>query len=394
MFDTNKLSTAVKRGLLLAGSASLFAAPMALAQSDDENSAEPVEKIQVTGSRIKRVDLESVSPVTVITAESIALSGDTSVALVLRNSSINTFGSFRGQSGYGSGASASSEVNLRGLGAGATLVLMDGRRLPGLGYDGGSSSDMSMIPMSIVERIEILRDGASAIYGSDAVAGVINIITKKQFDGVNVGYSFEDPGADGGNSSKYNFSAGVTNDKGSIVFIAEHENTQEVSDVAVSGENALDSYSTYSPVANFYDTDTSSYLYNEDLCGDVADTSIESDRCGYYYGNTTWLYGASEKNSLMTKIEYELAENLQLITRFSALQTSTDTRYAATPVSTSSLTIDADNAMNPYGQDGSVYFRTSSLGTRDTTTEKTTFEMVTGLEGYTDVTVHQGPIDS
>ena len=96
----------------------------------------------------------------------------------------------------------------------------------------------------------------------------------------------------------------------------------------------------------------------------------------------------------MTKIEYELAENLQLITRFSALQTSTDTRYAATPVSTSSLTIDADNAMNPYGQDGSVYFRTSSLGTRDTTTEKTTFEMVTGLEGYTDVTVHQGPIDS
>lgn len=168
MFDTNKLSTAVKRGLLLAGSASLFAAPMALAQSDDENSAEPVEKIQVTGSRIKRVDLESVSPVTVITAESIALSGDTSVALVLRNSSINTFGSFRGQSGYGSGASASSEVNLRGLGAGATLVLMDGRRLPGLGYDGGSSSDMSMIPMSIVERIEILRDGASAIYGSDA----------------------------------------------------------------------------------------------------------------------------------------------------------------------------------------------------------------------------------
>lgn len=385
MFDTNKLSTAVKRGLLLAGSASLLAAPMAFAQSDDENSAEPVEKIQVTGSRIKRVDLESVSPVTVITAESIALSGDTSVAQVLRNSSINTFGSFRGQSGYGSGASASSEVNLRGLGAGATLVLMDGRRLPGLGYDGGSSSDMSMIPMSIVERIEILRDGASAIYGSDAVAGVINIITKKQFDGVNVGYSFEDPGADGGNSSKYNFSAGVTSDKGSIVFIAEHENTQEVSDVAVSGDYALDSYSTYSPVANFYDADAGAFLYNEDLCGDVADTSIESDRCGYYYGNTTWLYGASEKNSLMTKIEYELAENLQLITRFSALQTSTDTRYAATPVSTSSLTIDADNAMNPYGQDGSVYFRTSSLGTRDTKTEKTTFEMVTGLEGYTEI---------
>jgi outer membrane receptor protein involved in Fe transport len=385
MFNTNKLSLAVKRGILIAGSASFMTAPMAYAQSETENADEPIEKIQVTGSRIKRVDMESVSPVTVITAEDIQLSGDTTVAEVLRNSSVNTFGSYRGQSGYGSGAAASSEVNLRGLGAGATLVLMDGRRLPGLGYDGGSSADMSMIPMSIVERIEILRDGASAIYGSDAVAGVINIITKKEFDGVNIGYSFEDPGVDGGNSNKFNFSAGVTSDKGSIVFIAEHQNTQEVTDSAVSGDYAGTSYSTYSSVANFYDSTTGEFYYNEDLCGEVDDTVVESDRCGYYYGNTTWLYGASEKNSLMTKIEYDLPKDIHLTSRFSALQTTTDSRYAATPVSTSTLTIDADNAMNPYGVDGVVYFRTASLGTRDTTTKKTTFEFVNGLQGFTDI---------
>ena len=203
MFKNKKLSLAVKQSLLITSVMGVTTSLTANAQTTEENTEAPIEKIQVTGSHIKRVDLESVSPVTVITAESIKLSGDTTVADVLRNSSINTFGSFRGQSGYGSGASASSEVNLRGLGAGATLVLMDGRRLPGLGYDGGSSSDMSMIPMSIVERIEILRDGASAIYGSDAVAGVINIITKKEFDGVEFGYNFEDPGVDGGPYGAY-----------------------------------------------------------------------------------------------------------------------------------------------------------------------------------------------
>ncbi|MEG3766036.1 TonB-dependent receptor [Alteromonas sp. 14N.309.X.WAT.G.H12] len=380
MFKNKRLSLAVKRSMLLAGTASMLTTPLAFAQSADEEEAAPIEKIEVTGSRIKRTDLESVSPVTVITAESIELSGDTSVAEVLRNSSINTFGSYRGQSGYGSGASASSEVNLRGLGSGATLVLLDGRRLPGLGYDGGSSSDMSMIPMSIVERIEILRDGASAIYGSDAVAGVINIITKKSFDGVELGYTFEDPGVDGGDSNRYNFAAGLTNDKGSIVFVAEHENTQEVTDAAVVGEDV--GYSTYSPVANFYDSDTDSYYYNSDLCEDIDDTVDTGDRCGYYYGNSTWLYGATEKNSIMTKIQYTLADNLEFISRFSATQTTTDSRYAATPVSTSTLTIDADNAMNPYGTDGTVYFRTTSLGNRDATTEKTNFEIVAGLEGY------------
>ena len=386
MFDIKKLSLGVRKGLLIAGSASLLTMPQVSAQTiEDNEETEPTERIQVTGSRIKRVDLEAVSPVTVITAESIELSGDTTVADVLRNSSINTFGSFRGQSGYGSGASASSEVNLRGLGAGATLVLMDGRRLPGLGYDGGSSSDMSMIPMSIVERIEILRDGASAIYGSDAVAGVINIITKSEFDGVELGYTFEDPGVDGGNSNQFNMAAGVTNDKGSIVFIAEHANTQEVTDVAVNGEYAGTSYSTFSPVANFLASGSSTLQFNEELCGEVDDTVNVGDRCGYYYGNSTWLYGASEKNSLLTKIEYDISDNLHFVSRFSALQTSTDTRYAATPVSTSTLTIDADNAMNPYDEDGSIYFRTTSLGTRDTTTEKTTFEAVAGLEGYVEL---------
>ncbi|BFL84539.1 hypothetical protein LFREDSHE_29890 [Shewanella baltica] len=115
----------------------------------------------------------------------------------MNNSAINSFGSWRGISGYGSGASSTSNVNLRGLGSSATLVLLDGRRMPGTSSSSGSVADTSSIPMAIVERIEILRDGASAVYGSDAVAGVINIITKKEFEGFQLDYSTEQPSVEG-----------------------------------------------------------------------------------------------------------------------------------------------------------------------------------------------------
>lgn len=103
--------------------------------------------------------------------------------------------------GYGSGVLVFSEVNLCGLGVGVILVLMDGWCLSGLGYDGGFLLDMLMIFMSIVECIEILWDGVLVIYGFDVVVGVINIIIKSEFDGVEFGYIFEDSGVDGGNSN-------------------------------------------------------------------------------------------------------------------------------------------------------------------------------------------------
>ncbi len=165
---------AVRRSILAATAASLAFSGIAFAEE-----AEKVERIEVTGSRIKQVDMETSSPVTVLSAADIALTGEKTVADVLNNSSINAFGSWRGTSGYGSGASATSSINMRGLGSQATLVLLDGRRMPGTSSSSGSTADTSQIPIAIVERIEILRDGASAVYGSDAVAGVINIITKK-----------------------------------------------------------------------------------------------------------------------------------------------------------------------------------------------------------------------
>jgi len=164
----------------------------------DANNEE-IEKIAVTGSRIKRADFEGVAPVTVITAEDIANSGLSSIAEVLQASVANTGGSLNGDSdGFTDSASS---VNLRGMGANRTLVLINGRRQASFPSAAGGTSnfvDVSDIPTAAVDRVEILTGGASAIYGSDAVGGVVNIILKKQYDGAKVEAKYSDTTQGGG----------------------------------------------------------------------------------------------------------------------------------------------------------------------------------------------------
>lgn len=148
--------------------------------------AQKVEKIEVTGSHVKRVDTESVSPVDVITREQIERTGQATVAEVLRNLPANTGGSFS-ESFTNSFAPGAAGISLRGLGQKTTLVLLNGRRVTGFGFAQNLQDtfvDLNSIPASAVERVEILKDGASAIYGSDAIAGVVNIILRKDFKGI------------------------------------------------------------------------------------------------------------------------------------------------------------------------------------------------------------------
>src|SRR5690606_19034820 len=136
-----------------------------------------------TGSRIQRADVEGALPITVIDRMDLELSGEISVADFLRTTTFNSFGSFRPQSG--SSAQSFAEVSLRGLGGSRTLILIDGRRAPTAPMV-GQGQDLNAVPLAAVERIEILSDGASAIYGSDAIGGVVNIITRKDFSGVEI----------------------------------------------------------------------------------------------------------------------------------------------------------------------------------------------------------------
>ncbi|WP_115718040.1 TonB-dependent receptor [Gallaecimonas mangrovi] len=347
--------------------------------SETKKTADKVEKIEVTGSRIKRVDLQTVSPVTVITAEDMKMSGVTTVEDALNNVTANTYGNAKASSGYSEGGAATTTVDLRGLGA--TLVLLDGHRLPSTGGTGGTQQDISMIPMAIVQRIEILRDGASAIYGSDAVAGVINIITKKNISGVNFSYSLSSPKTSGGLQKKYTLSAGVTNDKGSIVFVAQHTDQNETTDAAVSGTN--NGLSSYSSVPNAYGDDSGTNYYDSSLCDDAANTVDTGSACKYAYSNTTWLYPQYTKDSVLTNATYDLTDDLTFKGQVFAGKSLSWSRYAPTPVSQNGLTVDSDNENNPYGEDITVYLR--GIKARDSKYVGNNMSYLGSLEGSLDV---------
>ena len=174
---------------------SLFASANIFAQ-DDQDAAEAgvLEEIIVTGSRIRKDPLNEVAPVMNLSDDYIDDTGLTNLGAVLQQlpimgSAINTRFNVPGNSGFpqdGNGIGAGAvQISLRNLGAKRTLVLVDGRRwIAGASASGVPSVvDMNTIPANVIERVEILQDGASAIYGSDAIGGVINVITKQDFQG-------------------------------------------------------------------------------------------------------------------------------------------------------------------------------------------------------------------
>jgi len=169
--------------LAVAASLASYAAPSLAQQAD---APQQLERIEVTGSSIRRIDAETASPVQVISKEDIAQSGKGTVAEYLQTLTADSQGSVPFTYGRGFSGATSAGISLRGLGANATLVLINGRRVTTavLADDAQRSyTDLNQIPMEAVERVEVLKDGASSTYGSDAVAGVVNIILKKNFVG-------------------------------------------------------------------------------------------------------------------------------------------------------------------------------------------------------------------
>lgn len=176
--------------------------------------AQTGDRVEVTGSRIKRAAAEGSLPIITVTREELEASGQATVAEFIRSVPVFTGGNFRPQSG--SSAQAFSEANLRGLGGRRTLVLLDGRRIAKSPIV-GDSVDMNSIPMAAVERIEILTDGASAVYGSDAIGGVINIILRKDFAGVALMYGETKPDVTGGDRTEASAMLGISGDKGRLL---------------------------------------------------------------------------------------------------------------------------------------------------------------------------------
>lgn len=201
MMKETVLSQSVR--LIFAGGVGMLALP-ALAQ--ETPPPEPVmQRVEITGSSIKRVAAETALPVTIMRREEIERTGATTaqdlVNLVPANFGGQVLSNNVGVTG------APSTANLRGLGQNYTLVLLNGRRLSNYAL-GNNPVDLNSIPLAAIERIEVLRDGASALYGADAIAGVINFILKTDYQGVEVGVGAERPEDQGGRTRSVNLTAG------------------------------------------------------------------------------------------------------------------------------------------------------------------------------------------
>ena len=193
--------SAVATSVLLAMGASAFLASAVHAQSS-------LDKVTVTGSAIKRsISDESSLPITIIDAKELRESGVTSVEEAMSMLSSNQ-SSLNSNKSIGSATGGKAAADLRGLGSNKTLVLLNGRRLASFAFD-AASVDLNAIPLAAIERIEVLRDGASAIYGTDAIGGVINFITKRNFQGAEVGIEVTAPQTSGGRESRVTVSGGM-----------------------------------------------------------------------------------------------------------------------------------------------------------------------------------------
>lgn len=192
-------------------------------EAPDQNKT--LEKIAITGSYIKRVSEEGPAAVVVISKEEIQRSGQNSVGDVMRNMAI-TGGATRETSG--SNQAGVSTTAIRGFGSGDILVLLNSQRLPKVG--GGNTVDLNMIPISAIERVEILKDGASALYGSDALGGVINFITKKDYNGASIMARYSLPEEKGGNRFDMMATGGYAREKFSVMGVFQYRNNGEIFD--------------------------------------------------------------------------------------------------------------------------------------------------------------------
>lgn len=405
MYTNNKLAKSIRLALMFGGASLAFSgSAIAQDQSEDEQAEEAQERITVTGSRIKRTDLEGAVPVTVIDREAIDLSGDISVADIIRNTTFNTTGSFRPQSG--SSAQGVSQVDLRGLGASRSLVLVDGRRLT-MSPSTGSSQDLNAIPLGAVERIEILSDGASAIYGSDAIGGVINVITRKDYSGAQVTLgagevSVPREGGDrengsilfGASDANTSLLGGVSWNKRDIVF--ENAYPWVVPGASIFGNN-------FSPTSNPF-----GFKAIPGACGDE-NFYIQGTICRYNFNATNANEASSANESLFLKGTHRINNDWTFYSNASVAETESFGRYAPAPDSNwyygDSLVTPADSYNNPtnpnawlydpnnpnaqaydpayVGPNTEVFFwhRFAAMGNRDNTVTNKNVDLLAGFEG-------------
>lgn len=400
-FKTSKLRDAISFAIV--GSTAFAGAAFA------QDTTEELDVISVTGSRIPRAaDVEGPSPVLTIDRAAIEGTGLTSVGDVLFNITASDGGALRNITTSTNGSDGTQNISLRGLGATRTLLLVNGRRWV---TQGDNTVDLNTIPISVVERIEVLKDGASAIYGSDAIAGVINIITRKNFDGAEASVYFGQYTKGDGTQTAYDFTIGSNSDRWNAVMSVSYTKNEpiyagdrEISSVPVFGGGNIASGglfgSGFSARGNFVRCATAlvpnaagfrtctpvaggPYTLNPGEDGRQAtdfrrfvsyslDGSGNSDR--YNFAPVNYILQPIERFSIYGQGSLRLTDSINANVQAVYVKRDSNQQLAEVPLSMNTTGTNgpqwafaptADNVFNPFGQDlRSAGFRAIAVGPR------------------------------
>ncbi len=394
---------------LIAAAASAFAE-----EEVDDRKVYVVEEVAVTGSRIKSAESLSPAPIVVMSTEEIraqglASIGDVLQTLVVQSNAINTQAN--------NGGDGSTRVNLRGLGTQRTLVLVNGRRFVPGGTGADASVDLNAIPASVIERVEVLKDGASAVYGSDAVGGVVNIITRTGIEGIEIDFFQGTAGAGDGEAFDIGLTAGLQGDKGRLLFSVGYHNQRPVWTGDRSFSISDKSYDWELNDATFYKNGSSATPEGHIIdrsgaegndawqavvaaAGDEAGdyhrdpetgwrpfnwAGISSDGSGdtYNYQPENYLYTPQTRYSSF--VSGSRAVSAEAVAYFEVLYTNrqSDQKLAPTPLFTitDGIVVSATNRYNEFGRDFiDVRRRFAEAGNRNFLQDIDTYRMVLGLD--------------
>lgn len=401
MLNNNRLASIC--GLFVA-IATLLAAPTPVFAEEEA----VMEEVVVTGSRIRRSDISSSAPITVISGQTLLDSGATDLGEALRQQpSAGTAGFNQTSTLSGGGATS---IDLRNLGPDRVLILINGRRVASFADSlANQAADLTFIPTAMVDRVEILRDGASAVYGSDAITGVVNVILKKDFEGAeftaNTGVSSEGDGEQYGAA----LTLGTVSDRGNIVVGVEYREQENIPQVdrdwafpAISSlsETGFNNGSFFSPGGVFFADDGQIFCTRAKALGGDEVTNVAPD-CESFRAQSSrdelarYDYALRQDILVGSKVvstsgygNYNLTDDVNVYAEMQFSKRRTDSHLDGNPGSFGTPTfpagsvVPATNPNNPTGSDGIFFFRpTSTIGPRTSNHESNTFRLVTGLEG-------------
>ncbi|HGK7304388.1 MULTISPECIES: TonB-dependent receptor domain-containing protein [Stenotrophomonas] len=389
----NFRNPAVRLGLLPAGIALALTPAFASAQEAASGTTD-LDRISVTGSRIRSANMETAQPVIALQRADIEKQGFTSVADIVQNLAATGSPAISRSDALSSGEEVGGQfVDLRNLGPERTLVLLDGKRM---GTSTGGYTDLASIPTSVVERIEVLTDGASAIYGSDAIAGVINIITRKNFDGLEASMYTGQYGQGDGEQQTYNFVYGQTGERGSITLGAEYSEQDEVKakDRAFSRypngrfhpTPTADDANGWSAASNqgvLIDGDDNWYVRNPGAAGTSLSDFHDFSTADYTNASQEmWLQNKLKRRSVFANGNYDFSDNIRGTASVLYTKRTATSQIAGYPYQSEvyGTALSGQSIYNPLGEDAN-FIRRGSEVPRQTESEQETFRFSAGLEG-------------